>query len=161
MNEHCWRIRSLALFSLKTSFRHKNRSMKMNPIGKKTETVTVTIRALSRDEFGGKHVEKSEHHTSDMNTIKYFQKKLIGKGVLRLNRHSGNGLRLGKQSKSGHGGKYTWEGPAGKVENELDTVPPAMDDKDPNYVDEEDAEDDDGDVAELVVGEVEVPNDAE
>ena len=125
----------------------------MNPIGNKAET--VTIRALSLDEFGGKHVEKSEHHTSDINTFKYLEKKLVGKGVLRLNRHSGNGLRLGKQSKSGHGGKYTWEGPAGKVENELDTVPPAMDDKDPNYVDDGD------DVAELVVDEVEVPNVAE
>lgn len=131
----------------------------MNPIGNKTEA--LTNRALSRDEFGCKHVEKSEHRTSYMNTIKYIEKKLVRKGVLRLNRHSGNGLRLGKQSKSGHGGKYTWEGPAGEVENELYTVPPAMDDKDPNYVDEEEAEDDGGDMAELVVGEVDVPNVAE
>ncbi|ONH95842.1 hypothetical protein PRUPE_7G091800 [Prunus persica] len=62
--------------------------------------------------------------------------------------------------KSGHGGKYKWEGPDDVAENEMDPVPPAIDEGDPNYVDEVAEErivkGEDADVAGLVVGKVEV-----
>ncbi|GKV10533.1 hypothetical protein SLEP1_g21882 [Rubroshorea leprosula] len=54
---------------------------------------------------------------------------------------------------AGHGGKYTWEGPADVLDNELDAAPAAIDEGDPNYVDEEA---DDGNATGMVVGEVEV-----
>lgn len=131
----------------------------MKPIDKKQEK--VTIRAVSRDEEGKKRVEKTELNTHNIDTIKYVEKKLIDKGVQRLERHPADGIGIGRPPpKSGHGGKYTWEGPRDIAENELEAVPPAIDEKDPNYVDEEEEEKiergEEKDVAGLVVGEVEV-----
>lgn len=99
----------------------------------------VVIRAVSRDEEGKKRVEKMELNTRNIDTIKYVEKKLMDKGVQRMDRHPVDGLGgIGKPPpKSGHGGKYTWEGPDDLAENELDAAPPAIDEKDPNYVDEE------------------------
>lgn len=124
----------------------------------------VVIRAVSRDEEGKKRVEKMELNTHNIDTIKYVEKKLMDKGVRRMDRHPVDGLGgIGKPPpKSGHGGKYTWEGPDDLAENELDAAPPAIDEKDPNYVDEEleekivKGEEGDG----LVIGEVEVAKEA-
>jgi hypothetical protein len=126
---------------------------------------TVTLRAVSRDEEGRKKVEK-EVNTHNIDTLKYLEKKLMDKGVHRMDRHPVDGLGgIGKPSpKSGHGGKYTWEGPDDLAESELLGVPPAIDEKDPNYVgDEEETilRGEDSDVAGLVVGEVEVAKVAE
>lgn len=123
---------------------------------------TVTIRPGSHNEEGRKKVEKAEPDTHNVDTIKYVEKKLFDKGVKRLERHPADGIGIGRPPpKSGHGGKYTWEGPGDLVENELLPTPPAIDEGDPNYVDEEEEEKivkgEDGEVAGLVVGEVEVP----
>ncbi|XP_022144711.1 uncharacterized protein LOC111014332 [Momordica charantia] len=108
----------------------------------------VTIRAESRDEEGKKRVEKTDLHTHSIDTVKYVEKKLIDKGVQRLDRHPADGRSgIGQPPpKSGRGGKYTWEGPGGAIENQLSPTPAAIDEKDPNFVDEE-----------AVIGEVEVP----
>jgi hypothetical protein len=124
----------------------------MKPIDEKQET--VTIRAVSHDEEGKKRVEKTELNTHNIDTIKHVEKKLINNGVQRLDRHPVDGIGIGRgPPKSGRGGKFTWEGPADMVDNMLDPAPAAMDEKDPNYVDEEDGEDA---AKELVVGEVDV-----
>ncbi|MBA0767839.1 hypothetical protein Gotri_016693 [Gossypium trilobum] len=85
--------------------------------------------------------------------------------VIRAVSHDEEGRKKVERTKSGRGGKYTWEGPDGLAENELMAAPPAIDEKDPNYVDEEEEEkivrDENNDVAELVVGEVEVAKAAE
>ncbi|KAF2307564.1 hypothetical protein GH714_029749 [Hevea brasiliensis] len=84
----------------------------------------------------------------------------MDKGLLRMERNPVDGLgAIGKTPpKSGHGGKYTWEGPDDMADNELEAAPPAIDEKDPNYVDEEEekkiVKEEESD--ELVVGEVEV-----
>uniref|UniRef100_A0A5B7BNK2 Uncharacterized protein n=1 Tax=Davidia involucrata TaxID=16924 RepID=A0A5B7BNK2_DAVIN len=123
---------------------------------------TATIRAVSRDEEGRERVEKAEVHTLNIDTLKYIEKKLVDKGVLRKERHPADGLPLSRgPHKSGHGGKYTWEGSDDVAENELEAAPPAIDEKDPNYVEEAAAEEEDSEVAGLVVGEVEVPKAAE
>lgn len=143
--------------------KHENRSSKkkkkMKPIDEKKET--VTFRAVSGDEEGKKRVEKKEVSTHNIDTLKYIEKKLTDKGVQRMDRHPVNGVGIRKPPpKSGHGGKYTWEGPDDLIENELDEVPPAIDEKDPNYVDDDEEEKilmgEKSDVAGLVVGEVEV-----
>ncbi|KAK3226723.1 hypothetical protein Dsin_006585 [Dipteronia sinensis] len=136
----------------------------MKPIDDKKDT--VTIRAVSRDEEGRKRVEKMELKTHNIDTIKYIEKKLTDKGVQRMERHPAAGIGIGKPSpKSGHGGKYTWEGPDDMATAELMAAPPAIDEKDPNYVDEETEEKimngEKSDVAGLVVGEVEVAKAAE
>ena len=122
----------------------------------------VTIRAVSDGEEGRKRVEKTEVNTHKIDTLKYVEKKLMDKGVLRMDRHPADGIGIGKPPpKSGHGGKYTWEGPDDIAESELSEVPPAIDEKDPNYVDEEEEEKilqgEKSEVAGLVVGVVEVP----
>lgn len=124
----------------------------MKPIDEKQET--VTIRAVSHDEEGKKRVEKTELNTHNIDTIKHVEKKLINNGVQRLDRHPVDGIGIGRgPPKSGRGGKFTWEGPADMVDNMLDPAPAAMDENDPNYVDEEDGEDA---AKELIVGEVDV-----
>ncbi|XP_015580496.1 uncharacterized protein LOC107262006 isoform X2 [Ricinus communis] len=126
----------------------------------------VVIRAVSHDEEGRKRVEKTELNTHNIDTIKYVEKKLMDKGVHRMDRHPADGKGgIGKPPpKSGHGGKYTWEGPDGTTESELDAAPAAIDEKDPNYVDEEAEEKilrgENSDVAGFVVGEVEVAKEA-
>ncbi|KAK2657257.1 hypothetical protein Ddye_010309 [Dipteronia dyeriana] len=134
----------------------------MNPIDDKKDT--VTIRAVSRDEEGRKRVEKTELKTHNIETIKYIEKKLTDKGVQRMERHPADGIGIGigkPPPKSGHGGKYTWEGPDDMATAELMAAPPAIDEKDPNYVDEETEEKIMSDVAGLVVGVVEVAKAAE
>ncbi|KAG9159078.1 hypothetical protein Leryth_017544 [Lithospermum erythrorhizon] len=116
----------------------------------------ITIKAACRaDEEKTKHIEKVEVKTHDVDTIKYVEKKLVEKGVQRLERHPADGLPLKHDPKKGHGGKYTWEGPSKGVENELEVAPIAIDENDPNYVDEEEEKKID-EVGEIVVGEVEV-----
>ncbi|XP_068307283.1 uncharacterized protein [Pyrus communis] len=136
----------------------------MKPIDDKKDK--VTIRAVTHDEEGRKRVEKMELPTHNIDSIKYVEKKLIDKGVQRLERHPRDGTGIGRRPpKSGHGGKYTWEGPGDEVEVEMDPVPPAIDERDPNYVDEETekkiVKGEDADAAGLVVGEVEVAKAAE
>ncbi|KAH7553433.1 hypothetical protein ACOSP7_029857 [Xanthoceras sorbifolium] len=136
----------------------------MKPIDAKKDT--ATIRAVSRDEEGRKRVEKTELNTHNIDTIKYMEKKLRDKGVQRMERHPADGIGIGRPPpKSGHGGKYTWEGPDDPAEAEMMADPPAIDEKDPNYVDEEKEEKilrgEESDVAGLVVGEVEVAKAAE
>jgi hypothetical protein len=100
---------------------------------------TVTFRAVSRDKEGRK---KKEGNTHKIDTLKYQEKKLMDKGVHRMDRHPVDGLGgIGKPPpKSGHGGKFTWEGPDDLVKSELLGVPPAIDEKDPNYVNEKEEE---------------------
>lgn len=127
----------------------------MKPIDEKKDR--VTIRAVSRDEEGKKRVEKAEIDSHNIDTIKYIEKKLIDKGVQRLERHPVHGHTGIAQPppKSGRGGKFTWEGPGDAIENELSPAPAAIDEKDPNYVDE--VKEEEEEVAGLLVGEVEVP----
>ena len=132
------------------------------PIVDDKKKEAVTIRAVRGDEEGRKRVEKTEVNTHKIDTLKYVEKKLMDKGVLRMDRHPADGIGIGKPPpKSGHGGKYTWEGPDDIAESELSEVPPAIDEKDPNYVDEEEEEKilkgEKSEVAGLVVGVVEVP----
>ncbi|KAG4130353.1 hypothetical protein ERO13_D09G138000v2 [Gossypium hirsutum] len=127
---------------------------------------SAVIRAVSHDEEGRKKVESTKVPSRKIDTIKYIERKLEDKGVQRLERHPADGIGIDQPPpKSGRGGKYTWEGPDGLAENELMAAPPAIDEKDPNYVDEEEEEkivrDENSDVAELVVGEVEVAKAAE
>ena len=128
---------------------------KMKPIDDRQEK--VTIRAVSRDGEGRKKVEKTELETHNVDTVKYVEKKLVDKGVQRMERHPADGIGIGRPPpKSGRGGKYTWEGPADMADNELNAAPAAIDEKDPNYVDEEEDV-----LRELVKGEVEVAKAAE
>lgn len=112
----------------------------------------VEIRAECRAEDGRKHVEKVKLKTHDVDTLKFVERKLINKGVQRLDRHPADGLPLKHDPKKGHGGKYSWEGPDKEFENEL-LAEAAIDDKDPNYVDEDEEKTDE----ELVIGAVETP----
>ncbi|TYJ39754.1 hypothetical protein E1A91_A04G091200v1 [Gossypium mustelinum] len=126
----------------------------------------VVIRAVGRDEEGRKKVEKAEVPSRNMGTIKYVEKKLQDKGVQRMDRHPASGIGIGRPPpKSGRGGKYTWEGPDDMMENELSPVPAAIDEKDPNYVDEEEEgrilRSEKSDVSGFVVGEVEVAKTAQ
>ncbi|KAJ4841846.1 hypothetical protein Tsubulata_008661 [Turnera subulata] len=133
----------------------------MKPIDDKKDK--VVIRAVSQDEEGRKRVEKTQLDAHNIDTVKYVEKKLLDKGVIRMERHPANGIGgIGRPPpKSGHGGKYTWEGPGDMAESELEAVPAAIDERDPNYVDEEEEgkilRGEASDVAGLVVGEVEVP----
>ncbi|KAJ0908846.1 hypothetical protein HanRHA438_Chr07g0314981 [Helianthus annuus] len=116
----------------------------------------VTFRAVSANEEGRKQVEKVEVNTHNIDTLKHIEKKLVDKGLHRLERHPRDGIPLEKQPKGGRGGKYTWDGPGGMVEDELDPAPAAVDEKDPNYVSEEEEEKAAREVDGVVVGEVEV-----
>ncbi|KAJ4841848.1 hypothetical protein Tsubulata_008665 [Turnera subulata] len=106
--------------------------------------------------------KKVELETRDIDTVKYVEKKLLDKGAICMERQPANGIGIRKPPpKSGRGGKYTWEGPDDMAESELEAAPPAVDEKDPNYVNEEEEErivrGEKGEVAGLVVGKVEVP----
>ncbi|KAG5584162.1 hypothetical protein H5410_044596 [Solanum commersonii] len=75
--------------------------------------------------------------------------------LIKKDRRPIDGIPLNKQSKSRHGGKFTWDEPRDAVEYELDDdVPVAIDENDPNYVDDEDEEV--SGVEGLVVGEIDV-----
>ncbi|XP_051132121.1 uncharacterized protein LOC127252123 [Andrographis paniculata] len=117
----------------------------------------VTIRTECRappDGGGGgggeKHLEKVEVKTREVDTVKYVERKLVDKGVGRMERHPADGLPLKHDHKKGRGGKFTWMGPDEDYQAQLEAEP-ALDDKDPNYVDDDDDKDRD-----LVAGEVEV-----
>lgn len=123
-------------------------------IDKKQETVRIAAEC-GADE-GRRHLEKVEVRSHGAETVKYMERKMVEKGVGRLDRHPADGLPLKHDPKKGHGGKYTWEGPHTEFEAEQEAEA-AVDDKDPNYVEEEAEAGDD----ELVVGEVETPKVAE
>ena len=124
----------------------------------------MSIRAVSGDEEGRKRVDKVEVKEGVQlkpDTIRYIEKKLHDKGIQRMERHPVDGLPLVHgPSKSGHGGKFTWEGPSPEVEAELDPVPPAIDRKDPNYEDEEESHEEEGPDG-LLIGQVDVAKTAE
>nr|GEW61554.1 hypothetical protein [Tanacetum cinerariifolium] len=122
---------------------------------------TVTFRAVSADEEGRKRVEKTEVQTHNPDTLKHIEKKLIDKGLHRLDRHPRDGVPIDKQSKGGRGGKYTWDGPGGIVSDELDPAPAAVDENDPNYVSEEEEERRAREAEGVVIGEVDVAKVAE
>ncbi|KAJ4972022.1 hypothetical protein NE237_005121 [Protea cynaroides] len=126
----------------------------------KEESEPVILRLRHKNEEGRKCVEKAEVKTHNPETIKRIERKLCKQGVQRMERHPSDGRPLVHgPPKSGHGGKYTWEGPDDVTENELEAEP-VIDEKDPNYVDEEKEEKivkgEEEEVAGLVVGEVEV-----
>ena len=122
------------------------------------------MRVTHRDEEGRKVAENlpvPEMRRPD--TARHLERKLEEQGLHRLERHPANaprGVGIGAPPpKSGRGGKYTWDGPGGLVGDELDPAPPAIDPNDPNYEDDDGAQDE---VAEeVVVGEVEVAKVAE
>ncbi|PIA27424.1 hypothetical protein AQUCO_07800042v1 [Aquilegia coerulea] len=101
---------------------------------------TVTFRMVSRDEEGQKKVEKKEVDTQNPDTLRYIDKKNKDKGVQRMDRHPVDGRGLNQMPKSGRSGKFTWEGPDDLINNELDAAPAAIDEGDPNYVDDEEEE---------------------
>ena len=116
------------------------------------------MRVVHRDEEGHKVAEKVPvPETRRPDTARHVERKLEEQGLHRLERHPANaprGVGIGAPPpKSGRGGKYTWEGPEGLVDSELDPAPAAIDRNDPNY--EEEGEQDEV-AEEVVVGEVEV-----
>ncbi|BAF27599.1 uncharacterized protein [Oryza sativa Japonica Group] len=124
------------------------------------------MRVTHRDEEGKKVTEKVPiPETRRPDTARHFERKLEEQGFHRLERHPANGpARAGigaPPPKSGRGGKFTWEGPDGPVDAQLQPAPPAVDPNDPNY-DEGDGAGVDEEVAkEVVIGEVEVAKVAE
>ncbi|XP_016441028.1 uncharacterized protein LOC107766703 [Nicotiana tabacum] len=106
---------------------------------------------------------KEKVDTKNVDKIKYIERKLTEKGVQRLERHPADGLPLKHGPKKGHGGKFTWEGPDKEAENEMEPAPPALDEKDPNYVDEiaEEKLMKEEEIGGVVVGKVEVAKVAE
>ncbi|KAI3831553.1 hypothetical protein MKX03_029511 [Papaver bracteatum] len=115
-----------------------------------------------------KKVENKEVTTHTPETLRYIEKKMRDKVMLLILIHNPvDGMGLHKNPKSGHGGKYTWEGPRDLVDDEFSMgqdVPAAIDEGDPNYVDEEieekimrgDSDVVDPDTKVFVVGEVDV-----
>ncbi|KAL2933530.1 39S ribosomal protein L23 mitochondrial [Bienertia sinuspersici] len=108
---------------------------------------------------------KEVHDSNDkVDSLKYFERKLVDTGAQRLERHSAHHFNTSVKKpppKKGHGGKFTWEGPDPDPDNELEAVP-ALDEGDPNFVDEEQErklidENEDEEVKQRVKGEVEVP----
>lgn len=115
-------------------------------------------RSKDEDEERYKALEKvlEVKKTRRPDTLRYIEKKLRDKGIQRMERHPVDGLSLAHgPPKSGHGGKFTWEGPA---DVSLEPAPPAVDAKDPNYVEEE--EEDAEVAAGIIKGEVEVAKEA-
>ncbi|RID71308.1 hypothetical protein BRARA_C03251 [Brassica rapa] len=123
---------------------------------------TVVLRAEHRDEEGRKAVDKLELKTRNPDTIKQVEKKLMDKGVQRMERHPSDGTQIKRRPpKSGHGGKYTWEGSDRMEDYEMQPDPAAMDEGDPNYDEEKIGGGGGDDVAvEVVKGEVEVAKEA-
>ncbi|CAA2966689.1 Hypothetical predicted protein [Olea europaea subsp. europaea] len=124
-----------------------------------SEDLNHTIWAECRADEGKKHVEKVEIPTHNVDIVKYVERKLIDKGFQRQKRYLADWLPLKHDPKKGHGGKYTWEGPEKEVE--LDAPPPAIDEKDLNYVEEEEDRAEGKDEQNLVVGKVKVAKVAE
>ncbi|CAN6452323.1 unnamed protein product [Victoria cruziana] len=115
---------------------------------------------VSKDEEGKKRVEKKEVDTHDPDTLSYLRKKMVDKGLQRMERRPRDGLSLDPPAhKAGRGGKFTWEGPADFAENELTSAPAAIDERDPNYVD--DSGEEEAKAEGMLVGEVDVVKAAE
>ncbi|KAM3300429.1 hypothetical protein ACQJBY_041442 [Aegilops geniculata] len=115
------------------------------------------MRVVHRDEEGHKVAEKVPvPETRRPDTARHVERKLEEQGLHRFERHPANaprGVGIGAPPpKSGRGGKFTWEGPEGLVDSELDPAPAAIDRNDPNCEEEEEG----GEQDEAVVGEVEV-----
>ncbi|WZZ42126.1 uncharacterized protein LOC106388972 [Brassica napus] len=124
---------------------------------------TVVLRAEHRDDEGRKAVDKLELKARNPDTIKQVEKKLMEKGVQRMERHPSDGTQIKRPPpKSGRGGKYTWEGSDRMEDYEMQPDPPAMDEGDPNYDEEKIGGGGGGDDVAVVVvkGEVEVANEA-
>ncbi|GJM88012.1 hypothetical protein PR202_ga04027 [Eleusine coracana subsp. coracana] len=124
------------------------------------------LRVTHRDEEGHKVTERAPiPETRRPDTARHFERKLEEQGLHRFERHPANaprGVGIGAPPpKSGRGGKYTWEGPGGLVEDELDPAPPAVDPNDPNYDEEEESGAGAEEEKDVVVGEVEVAKVAE
>lgn len=125
--------------------------------------MAMHMRVTRRDEEGhkvSKRVPVPETRRPD--TARHLERKLEEQGLHRLEHHPANaplGVGIGMPPpKSGRGGKYTWEGAGGLVEDQMGSAPAAIDRNDPNYEEEEEEADvtKDG-----VVGEVEVAKLAE
>lgn len=92
----------------------------------------TVMRVVHGDEEGRRRVEKvAVPETRRPDTLRYVERKLCEKGLHRMERHPVHGGH--GPPKSGHGGKYTWEGPVDVVHAELDPAPAAIDEGDPNY----------------------------
>ena len=92
----------------------------------------TVMRVVHGDEEGRRRVEKvAVPETRRPDTLRYVERKLCEKGLHRMERHPVHG-GYGPH-KSGHGGKYTWEGPDDLAHAELDPAPAAIDEGDPNY----------------------------
>ncbi|EFJ16653.1 hypothetical protein SELMODRAFT_421764 [Selaginella moellendorffii] len=92
---------------------------------------------IVEDLKGEDHQPNAPHHGTE-----YADRKNAKKGVERLNRHGGPvGVRA-QPKKGGKGGEFTWEGNKDPTQYDKESVPVAIDEKDPNYVDEEQEEQD-------------------
>ncbi|OAE29681.1 hypothetical protein AXG93_509s1330 [Marchantia polymorpha subsp. ruderalis] len=76
--------------------------------------------------------EQARNHPHHHET--YEHAKNVKKGSERLDRRSATAHSGPK--KSGHGGKFTWDGPTSQEDYENDAVV-VLDKKDPNYIDED------------------------
>ncbi|CAK9139905.1 unnamed protein product, partial [Ilex paraguariensis] len=79
-----------------------------------------------------------KHNAKEDRKSEHDRKKQIQQGNLRLDRQPGDGLPINHDHKKGRGGIHTWEGPVGEGHVRFNIAPPAIDKKDPNYVDEDD-----------------------
>jgi hypothetical protein len=77
----------------------------------------------------------AEHQYTSVKRAEYARSLGVKKGFERLDRRSASGTRGGTK-KSGHGGKFTWDGPNSEEEGYDVASPPVTDRNDPNYVDE-------------------------
>ncbi|CAK9228272.1 unnamed protein product [Sphagnum troendelagicum] len=77
----------------------------------------------------------AEHRYTSVKRAEYARSLGVKKGFERLDRRSASGTR-GDTKKSGHGGKFTWDGPNSEEEDYDVASPPVTDRNDPNYVDE-------------------------
>jgi hypothetical protein len=77
----------------------------------------------------------AEHRYTSVKRSEYARSLGVKKGFERLDRRSASGTR-GDTKKSGHGGKFTWDGPSSEEEDYDVASPPVTDRNDPNYVDE-------------------------
>nr|ABK20932.1 unknown [Picea sitchensis] len=66
----------------------------------------------------------------------HFRARDVKKGIERLDRRSASGIN-GSPKKGGHGGKFTW---GGFRSSDPPYSQPALDEKDPNYMDRDDEE---------------------
>ena len=92
-------------------------------------------RVVYGDEEGRHRVEKvAVPETRHPDTLRYVDRKMCEKGMNRMERRPVDGLTIKcGPHKSGHGGKFTWEGPDDVVQTQLDPAPAAIDEGDPNF----------------------------